>query len=262
MTSRTLRLSDGRAARVIGAGQGAPVLLIHGVGLRAEVWEPQIAALSATHRVLAVDMPGHGESDPLPDGASLPDFVAWAARVIDALALGPVAVAGHSMGALIAGGLAVDYPHHVARAALICPVHRRDATARVAVLSRAADIAAGRGDPEAPLARWFGAGEDAFRDRTAALLRQVSPAGYATAYRAFAEGDAIYADRLPVIRCPVLVMTADGDGNSTPAMTHAIAAAISGARALVVAGHRHMLPLTAADPVNAALSDWLQEDTP
>jgi pimeloyl-ACP methyl ester carboxylesterase len=57
-------------------------------------------------------------------------------------------------------------------------------------------------------------------------------------------------------------MTAEGDANSTPAMTHAIAAAIPGAKALVIPGHRHMLTLTAATEVNAALQDWLKEETP
>lgn len=259
MMSAILPLSDGGRARVLSAGDGPPVLLIHGVGLRAEVWGPQMLALSATHKVLAVDMPGHGESDPLPPGASLLDFVAWAARVVDALALGPVAVAGHSMGALIAGGLAATRPDLVARVALLCPVHRRSAEARAAVLARATDIAAGRGDPEAPLARWFTAEEAAPRALCADMLRTVSPSGYATAYAAFAAGDATYADRLPDIRCPALVLTAEGDANSTPAMTHAIADAIPGGRALVIAGHRHMLTLTAADQVNTALLDWLKE---
>ena len=246
--SAILPLSDGSRARVLSAGDGPPVLLIHGVGLRAEVWGPQFDALSATHMVLAVDMPGHGESDPLPSGAALPDFVAWAARVIDALALGPIAVAGHSMGALIAGGLAATRPDLVARVAMLCPVHRRSAAASAAVLARATD-----------LARWFTAEEAVPRALCADMLRTVSPAGYATAYAAFAAGDATYADRLPGIRCPALVLTAEGDANSTPAMTHAIADAIPGGRALVIAGHRHMLTLTAADLVNAALLDWLKE---
>lgn len=37
-----------------------PVVLIHGVGLQSVAWHPQIAALSQTHSVIAVDMPGHG----------------------------------------------------------------------------------------------------------------------------------------------------------------------------------------------------------
>ncbi len=257
MMSRTLRLSDGLSVRVLEAGTGAPVLLIHGVGMRAEAWAPQQAALAADHRVIAVDMPGHGDSDPLPGPPALPDYVAWAARVVQALGLGPVSVAGHSMGALIALGLAVHHPDLVARAALLNGVYRRSPEAKAAVLARAAEIGAGAGGIEAPLARWFGPEETDLRDRVAGWLRQVSQAGYAAAYRAFAEGDATYADRLATIRCPLLVLTADGDANSTPAMTQAMASLAPQGRAVVIAGHRHMVNLTAPEAVTAALHQWL-----
>lgn len=257
MTSRTLRLSDGQSVRVIDEGAGDPLLLIHGVGMRAEAWERQAAALSGGHRVIAVDMPGHGESDCLPGTPRLPDFVAWAARVIAALDLGPVSVAGHSMGALIAAGLAVEHPALVRRAALLNTVHRRSPEARAAVLARADEIASGRGGAEAPLARWFGPGEDAMRARVAAWLHQARPDGYTAAYRAFAEGDGYYADRIGEIRCPLLVLTADGDPNATPEMTRAVAALASAGRAVVIEGHRHMVGLTAPDAVNAELRRWL-----
>lgn len=260
MMSRILRLSDGAAVRVLEAGAGEPLLLIHGVGLRAEAWGPQITALAVSHRVIAVDMPGHGDSDPLPEGAWLPDYVAWAARVIDALGLGPVNVAGHSMGSLIAGGLAVDHAPLIRRAALLNGVHRRSAEAKAAVLARAAEIAAGQGSIEAPLTRWFGAGEDGLRDQVAGWLRQVSPAGYAAAYRAFAEGDATYADRLGEIRCPLLVLTGDGDANSTAAMTESMATMALLGRAVVIAGHRHMVNLTAPEAVTAELKHWLHTE--
>lgn len=257
MMSRTLRLSDGLSVRVIEAGAGEPLLLIHGVGMRAEAWAPQIAALAPDHRVIAVDMPGHGDSDPLPGQPQLPDYVAWAARVIQALGLGPVSVAGHSMGSLIAGGLAVEHPELVRRAALLNGVHRRSPAARAAVLARAAEIAAGAGGIEAPLARWFSPDQADLRDAVAGWLRKVSPAGYAAAYRAFAEGDGIYADRLDEIRCPLLVLTGDGDANSTPAMTEAMAAMAPKGRAVVITGHRHMVNLTAPEAVSAELQRWL-----
>jgi len=41
-------------------GQGKPVVLIHGIGLQTAAWLSQIDALSQTHSVIAVDMPGHG----------------------------------------------------------------------------------------------------------------------------------------------------------------------------------------------------------
>ena len=257
MTSRILRLSDGLAVRAVEAGTGAPLLLIHGVGLRAEAWGPQQAALAAECRVIAVDMPGHGDSDPLPGAPRLPDYVDWAARVIRALGLGPASVAGHSMGALIAAGLAVEHPALVRRAALLNGVHRRGPEARAAVLARAAEIAAGSGGVEAPLARWFTADQADLRDRVAGWIGAVPKAGYAAAYRAFAEGDAVYADRIGEIRCPLLVLTGDGDANSTPAMTREMAALAPLGRAVVIEGHRHMVNLTAPDAVNAELKLWL-----
>lgn len=258
MMSRILQLSDGRSVRLLEAGKGEPLLLIHGVGLRAEAWEPQIAALSAGWHVIAVDMPGHGESDALPEGARLPDYVAWGARLIRALGPGAVNVAGHSMGSLIATGLAVEHPSLLRRVALLNGVHRRDAAARSAVLARADQISAGNGDIAAPLDRWFAADEAEPRARVAAWLSAVNPQGYAAAYRAFAEGDRVYADRLAGITCPALVLTGEGDANSTAAMTRAMAAAMPRATACVIPGQRHMVSLTAPETVNAALTGWLQ----
>ena len=263
MMSRTLRLSDGRCVGLIEVGPkdraGEPLVLIHGVGLNARAWAPQIAALAATHRVFALDMPGHGASSPLSKGARLPDYVDWAARTILALTAGAVNVAGHSMGALIATGLAADYPELVRRVAMLNAVHRRTPEARAAVLSRAMAMAEGRFDAEAPLDRWFtkGAEDAAPRAQVARWLAEVDPEGYAAAYRAFAEGDDVYADRWAAIRCPALVLTADGDPNSTPEMTRLMAATAPCGRAVVIEGHRHMVNLTAPDRVTAALRDWL-----
>lgn len=262
MMSQTLRLSDGLAVRALVEGSGTPLLLIHGVGMRAEAWTPQITALASEHRVIAVDMPGHGESSPLPGTPFLPDYVAWAARVIAALDLGPVSVAGHSMGALIATGLAVEHPALVRRAALLNGVFRRSPQAKAAVMARAAEISAGLGGIEGPLTRWFAPEDEAIRDRVAGWLSAVSQTGYASAYRAFAEGDSTYADRFDSIRCPLLVLTADGDANSTPEMTREMAALAPNGRAVVVEGHRHMTNLTAPEAVTAALRDWLQEEIP
>lgn len=44
-------------------GEGTPLVLIHGVGMNAASWYPQIETLRRDFRVIAVDMPGHGESD-------------------------------------------------------------------------------------------------------------------------------------------------------------------------------------------------------
>lgn len=259
MTSTTLHLSDGASATALEAGQGPVVLLIHGVGMCAPAWRPQIAALSQAHRVIAVNMPGHGGSDLLPEGARLPDYVAWAARVIEALECGTVSVAGHSMGALIATGLAVERPDLVARLAVLNGVHRRDPAARAAVEARATQIARGDGDIMQPLTRWFDddPASEAVRAQVAGWLTAVDRAGYAAAYRAFAEGDAVYADQWGKIRCPALVLTGEGDRNSTADMARTMAAAAPLGKAVIIQGHRHMVNLTAPQAVNDALQTWL-----
>ncbi|WP_120635752.1 alpha/beta fold hydrolase [Ruegeria sp. EL01] len=265
MTLTTRQLSEsGNHVTFRDHGAGSPVVLLHGVGMQSIAWEPQIASLSQTCRVIAVDMPGHGGSAPLPKGSQLPDFVAWLHDVVQTLDLGPVAVAGHSMGALIALGFAVDHPDLTSHVALLNGVHRRDAAASEAVIARAADITAGRFDLETPLARWFGdqPSEAAARARVAEWLGSVDQDGYATAYAAFARGDATYADRMATIKCHLLAITGDGDPNSTPEMANAMADAVENGRAVVIKGHRHMVNLTAPEAVTAHLLGWLDHSQP
>jgi len=105
MSTIPQRSKTPRGAAYIDTGSGEPLVLVHGVGMRLEAWLPQIAALRETHRVIAVDMPGHGESVRI-SSSSLRDFVSWFGIFLDDLDLAMANVAGHSMGALIAGGAA------------------------------------------------------------------------------------------------------------------------------------------------------------
>ena len=235
------------------------VVLIHGVGMRIEAWRPQIDRLAKDCRLIAVDLPGHGFSDPLEGVPELPVYVDWFRRFLEDIEAGPVNVAGHSMGALIASGIVATAPEKVRRVALLNGVHRRGADARKAVVARAREIGSGNFDRAAPLARWFSqdeAGTEAYalvRD----LLQAVDPAGYAKAYAAFAGGDALYADCWPEVECPALFLTGDGDLNSTADMARDMAAAARKGLAVVIEGHRHMVNLTAPEAVNRALADWL-----
>ncbi len=264
MTLKTLRLSDsGLTVAYRDNGSGEPLVLIHGVGMQSAAWGPQIVALSGRWRVIALDMPGHGGSDPLPEGSELPDFVTWFHAVVQELDLGPINLAGHSMGALIAAGFAASFPNLTRRVALLSGVYHRDAASRSAVQARAREIRVGQIDLDTPLARWFGdtPAEIATKAQVATWLGKVDLSGYATAYTAFANGDATYADQLPRIACPLLAMTGEGDPNSTPAMSAAMAGLAARGTAVIIKGHRHMINLTAAPDVNAHLLTWLKQPT-
>ena len=240
------------------AGHGPPVLLIHGVGLNADAWEPQIIALAARHRVIAIDMPGHGKSDLLPDGAGLDDFVAAMAGFIDAMGLSPVPVIGHSMGALIALGLALDYPSKIAAVVALNAVYCRDPVARSAVEARAAQLTGGAFEASGPVARWFPNDPNGLLARRVAdWLHAVDPKGYATAYHVFATADHVHEGRLGELVCRALFMTGVSDPNSTPVMSDRMAREATYGRSVALPGARHMMHLTHPMEVNSTIISFL-----
>jgi pimeloyl-ACP methyl ester carboxylesterase len=118
-------------ARVIEAGQGPPLLMVHGGGGIAAQWAPLMAHLTG-RRILAVDRPGHGLSGPFHYRGS--DFrahaVSFLAGVLDALDLDQAPVVANSMGGLWTLWLALRRPERVSSMALLgCPALLLNTTA-------------------------------------------------------------------------------------------------------------------------------------
>ncbi len=246
--------TDFGALRAIRCGSGPRLLLLHGVGLRAEAWNAQIDALSADFDIVAPDMPGHGETPPLPDAATL---AAYTAPILDALE-GPTWVAGHSMGAMMALDLAVRAPSRVRGVAALNAIYRRSPEASAAVRARAEALDPGASaDPQPTLARWFGRTRSAASGACLRWLTAVDPAGYRDAYRVFAAEDGPEAGALAALGCPALFCTGADEPNSTPAMSEAMADLAPAGRVLIVPGAAHMMPMTHPDAVTAALRDFL-----
>jgi pimeloyl-ACP methyl ester carboxylesterase len=95
--------TTGLRVRLLSRGSGRPLVLLHGVSLSAAAWAPLFTALSG-YRLLALDLPGHGLSDP---AAHRRGHVRRHAReliddIFDALALDEAPVVGHSLGGMLA----------------------------------------------------------------------------------------------------------------------------------------------------------------
>ncbi|WP_428031679.1 alpha/beta fold hydrolase [Ancylobacter sp.] len=97
----TVRTSDEVTLHYLTAGTGKPVILIPGWSQTAEQWTFQIEALSATHRVIAVNMRGHGLSEKPDHGYRISRLAADLDDLIHALALSDITLVGHSMGSSI-----------------------------------------------------------------------------------------------------------------------------------------------------------------
>jgi pimeloyl-ACP methyl ester carboxylesterase len=117
----------GSAGRVFvddgGTGPRAPVILIHSLAGNSGQWRPQLDHLRQTRRAIALDLRGHGRSDPPGDGGYAPaDYAADVLRVMDALGIRRAVVIGHSLGGGVAVALAGLAPSRVAGLFFVDPI--------------------------------------------------------------------------------------------------------------------------------------------
>ena len=117
--SRTATL-DGVKIHYLCGGTGPPLLLVHGLGSSAAVeFYYNLEALAAHHQVLAVDLPGFGQSDKPPLEYTIDLFVKVLRHFLASLKVERTAVMGVSMGGRVALGLALDAPACVERLVLV-----------------------------------------------------------------------------------------------------------------------------------------------
>ena len=84
-------------------GEGEPLLLLHGLGATGAIWEPVSGRLAQEREAIAIDLPGFGDSAPLPDGVapSPANLAAAISRFCEGLGVGRPHVAGNSLGAWV-----------------------------------------------------------------------------------------------------------------------------------------------------------------
>jgi pimeloyl-ACP methyl ester carboxylesterase len=101
------------------AGQGSPVVLLHGYAETSHMWLPLIRELARTHTVLAPDLRGFGESAAPADGYSKAGLARDVHALVAALGHGRVSVVGHDIGLMVAYAYAAQYPAEVDRVVLM-----------------------------------------------------------------------------------------------------------------------------------------------
>jgi pimeloyl-ACP methyl ester carboxylesterase len=105
---------DGGTIHAIERGAGRPLVLLHGITLRSDVWAPQLQQLADRYRVIAVDLRGHGESKAGTDGYGLGRLATDLATLLEALDLHDAVVVGHSMGGMTAMQFSGQHPEVLA----------------------------------------------------------------------------------------------------------------------------------------------------
>jgi pimeloyl-ACP methyl ester carboxylesterase len=107
---------------VLRAGEGQPVVMLHGLGATKASFLPTIAALAGSYRVLAIDLPGFGDSvKPLGAAYDPPFFARAVAGMLDACGIERAHVIGNSMGGRAALEFGFEFPERTNRIALLAP---------------------------------------------------------------------------------------------------------------------------------------------
>ncbi|MEC4671361.1 MAG: alpha/beta fold hydrolase, partial [Nitrospirota bacterium] len=94
-------------------GQGVPLVLIHAFPLNRAMWEPQVQALATHHRIITVDLRGHGESDAPMWHYTLEQFADDVKALLDHLTISQATFVGLSMGGYTLFALYRKYPERV-----------------------------------------------------------------------------------------------------------------------------------------------------
>lgn len=204
-----------------GEGAGTPLLLLHQTPRSIDEFAEVIPLLAQSRRVIAVDMPGYGCSDPVPGQPGIADYARADLEVLDALGVDRVVVVGHHTGAVIAVELAALAPQRIERVVMSGPVYM-DAVGR-AELARFFKQWRVLPDGSHLLDKWTKM--YAWLPRADLVQRFVVDlfrAGELSEQGHFAVAEYRMEDRLPLVRCPALLLYAARDPFATPARAEAL----------------------------------------
>ena len=233
-------------------------LLLHGIGGRAALWAPTVAAL-APRPVIAMDMPGYDGRHP-----ALTSFAALADAAV-ALFEGQADLVGHSLGGMIALEIALRHPERVRRLVIVASspaFGSRDPAFREAFLAarqKPLDEGQGMAGVAAALVpAMLGPAADPADGPAAAIaaMASVNEAAYRTTLSLLTSFDR-RAD-LPRVTQPTLLIAGEADGTAPPRGMARMAEAMPNARLLVIPGVGHLLPLEAPGAFHRALLDFLE----
>lgn len=229
--------------------RGQLVLLVHGACDTSAYWRHVYRHLQGDHTPLAIDLPGHGDSEgPVLRGAG--EHLAFLAELVDALGVPPFVFCGHSMGGSMAVEFALNHPHRLSG---LVPVGSSPDWE-----IEQDDIDAWDRDPDAAYRNnltYLFAKEtsrevrDAYDEQIRAIPTAVCQADFETC-RTFD-----LSDRLGELRVPTAIVT--GDQETWIEGSRRLHEGIAGSRLEVVPAAGHAIALERPDALNAALDRFL-----
>jgi pimeloyl-ACP methyl ester carboxylesterase len=237
------------------------IVFVHGAGLDHSWWALQSRYFGYHGRnVLAVDLPGHGRSEG-PPLARIEDMADWVMRLVDAAGLSRAAIAGHSMGSLVALECAARHPGRVERIALLGTAYPMKVTEAFLEAARANSITAhdmstiwGHA-PQVPFSANPFPGMWMYGDTQARLARLAPGVLYNDLKACNDYGGGLEA--AAKVKCPALILVGGRDVMTPPRAVEGLARALAACTVKRIAASGHSLMAEAPDATLEALIEWL-----
>jgi pimeloyl-ACP methyl ester carboxylesterase len=244
-----------RRVRVRDEGESArpPLVLVHGAGASSVVWLDVVRRLAGRRRVIAPDLPGHGQSDPWHE-ISLDAYRDAVGTICARLGVGRAVLVGHSLGGAVALRTALAFPDKVAALVLVAT------GARLKVAPALFEAIAHRFDRFPEVIGKLGYAPSTPREiveRWLAVAVQAPQEIVAGDFRAVDGFDV--RERLKELKMPSLVVGAADDLLTPPKLSEELAAGLGNARAVIVPHAGHFLFHERPDAFHAALDPFLDE---
>jgi len=248
-------------------GSGPELVLLHGWGMNADVWDGVVPKLAKSHRVTAVDLPGHGRSGDADDDYSLS---AQAQKVAEILPPNCILV-GWSLGGLLALQLALDFPRRIKALVLVASSPRfvraddwPDAMQAEVLQGFAGEL---QTDFKKTINRFLAIqalGSEHAREELRLLRERVFAHGEPEP-KALASGldilmTADFRARLSQLQCPTLLISGERDTLFPVAAARHTQALIADARLSVIRGAGHAPFLSHPEDFVRALQEFLDND--
>ena len=250
------------------AGEGPPLVLLHGGVSDSRVWRDQLEDLSDEFTVVAWDAPGCGTSSDPPETFRLPEYADCLAGFIETLRLIRPHVLGHSFGAGLALELCRRHPD-VARSLVVVggyagwagSLPAEEVEQRLQLALRTADLLPDGFVPQS-IPGLFSDVMPAERiEELIRIMSEIRPVGTRVMAHAFAEAD--LRDVLPLVRIPTLVLHGSADERSPLKVAEALHYGIPTSTLVVLPGLGHECYLESPERFNAEVRRFLREvDSP
>lgn len=245
----------------------SPLMLVHGAGSSSVIWIDVLRRIAPGRRAIALDLPGHGQSDPWHDAPSIEGYRDAVGTVCANLGVRRAVLVGHSMGGAVALACALAWPERVAGLVLVNSAARLDVSDELlALLERCLPGA----DADEDLgSRWIDRmpaelGDLSFSPATHRDVRERWQAVLYAAARKTVLGDfracrsLDQRERLGGLKLPTLILGGEDDLLVPPSLLRETAAAISGSSLCLIPQTGHLSHLEQPEAFFARLTSFLQ----